>query len=103
MDATTFHDMLVTEFQLHTLPVEEQTSYVDQIGELVLQGVIVKALSALDAQHVADLDRFIDEGKNPGQVMEYLHDIIPGLSDLIHDEVIIIKNELASETDHPID
>ncbi len=98
MDATTFHDMLIKEFQLEQLTADEQKTYVDQIGELVLQGVIVKALSALDAQHVAELDRFIDEGKTPGEVMDYLHDIVPGLSDLIKDEVIVIKAELATET-----
>ena len=98
MDATTFHDMLIKEFQLEQLTADEQKTYVDQIGELVLQGVIVKALSALDAQHVAELDRFIDTGKNAGEVMDYLHDIVPGLSDLIKDEVIVIKAELATET-----
>lgn len=98
MDATTFHDTLVTEFQLDHLTPEEQNAYIDQIGELVLQGVIVKALSVLDAQHVTELDQFIDEGKNPGEVMDYLHEVVPGLSDLIKDEIISIKAELASET-----
>lgn len=98
MDATTFHDTLITEFQLDHLTPDEQKTYIDQIGELILQGVLVKALSALDAQHVAELDRFIDEGKNPGEVMDYLHDIVPGLSELIKDEIIAIKAELASET-----
>ena len=39
MDASTFHNLIVTEFNLKDLPIDEQIEYVDQIGELVLQGV----------------------------------------------------------------
>ncbi len=96
MDAAAFHDMIVKEFQLQNLSLEEQTGYVDQIGELVLQGVIVKALSALDSQHVAELDQYIDSGKSASEIMSYLRSLVPGLNELINDEVLGIKNDLAT-------
>lgn len=94
MDASTFRSTIIEEFDLKNLPEQEQSDYVNQIGELVLQGVIIKSLSAMDTDHAAELDRIIDQGKEAHEIMHYLESSIPGFEDLVRDEIQAIKLDL---------
>ena len=94
MDAATFQSTLVQEFELQNLSPEEQSDYVNQIGELVLQGVIIKSLSAMDTEHTVELDRILDQGKDIRDIMHYLESSVPGFNDLVHDEIQSIKLDL---------
>lgn len=98
MDATTFHNTIVAEFGLQSFSVEEQTQYVDQIGEIVLQGVLIKSLSMLDEDQAAMLDSMIDQEKSPEDIMNYLQTAIPGFTNLVTDEVVQVKKDLATGT-----
>lgn len=94
MDASTFRSTIIKEFELQNLSVDEQSDYVNQIGELVLQGVIIKSLSAMDTNHAAELDQIIDQGKEAHEIMHYLESTIPGFADLVRDEIQAIKLDL---------
>lgn len=94
MDASTFRSTIITEFELQNLSPDEQSDYVNQIGELVLQGVIIKSLSAMDTNHTAELDHIIDQGKEAHEIMHYLESTIPGFADLVRDEIQAIKLDL---------
>lgn len=96
MDAATFRELLVKEFNLADLPIDEQTEYVDQIGELVLQGVLIKSLAALDNDQASQLEAFIDSGKEAEEVLEFLRSAIPGFTDLVHDEIKAVQADLAA-------
>lgn len=94
MDASTFRSTIIQEFELQNLTPDEQSDYVNQIGELVLQGVVIKSLAAIDTDHAAELDRLLDQGKQPHEIMHYLESTIPGFNDLIQDEIQSIKLDL---------
>lgn len=94
MDASTFHTTIITEFALGGLSPEEQMTYIDQIGELVVQGVLIKSLSALDTGHAAQLETLIDEGKSQDEILQFLHSAIPGFNQLITDEIQSVKMDL---------
>ena len=96
MDATTFHNLLIKEFSLGDLSIDEQTDYVNQIGELVLQGVLIKSLAALDNEEASQLETFIDSGKESDEVIEFLRSTIPGFVDLVHDEIKVVQTDLAA-------
>jgi hypothetical protein len=98
MDATTFHNTIVAEFGLQSFSTEEQTQYVDQIGEIVLQGVLIKSLSILNEDQATVLDSMIDQEKSPEEIMQYLQSAIPGFTNLITDEVTQVKKDLATGT-----
>jgi hypothetical protein len=98
MDATTFHNTIVAEFGLQSFSNEEQTQYVDQIGEIVLQGVLIKSLSILDENQATILDSMIDQEKSPEEIMSYLQTSIPGFNNLVIDEVAQVKKDLATGT-----
>ena len=94
MDASTFRSTIIEEFELQNLSPDEQSDYVNQIGELVLQGVIIKSLSAMDTNHASELDHIIDQGKEAHEIMHYLESTIPGFADLVRDEIQAIKLDL---------
>lgn len=98
MDATTFHNTIITEFALGDMTPEEQMTYIDQIGELVVQGVLIKSLSALDADHATQLETLIDEGKSQDEVLQFLHSAIPGFNNLINEEIQSVKLDLQTGT-----
>lgn len=96
MDATTFHDLLVKEFNLEQLPPDEQSGYVDQIGELVLQGVLIKSLAALDADHAEQLEMVIDSGKESTEILSLLRSSIPGFEQLVTDEIKSVQADITA-------
>lgn len=98
MDATTFHDLLIKEFNLENLPSDEQSDYIDQIGELVLQGVLIKSLAVLDNDQAAQLESFIESGQEAIGILQFLQSSIPGFENLVHDEIKAVQADLAAST-----
>ncbi len=96
MDASTFHNLIVTEFNLKDLPIDEQIEYVDQIGELVLQGVLIKSLAALDADQATQLESVVDSGKEATEILAFLEGAIPAFSELVHDEIKAVQADIAA-------
>ncbi len=98
MDAQIFHDTIVKEFNLQAYPPEEQQQYIDQLGELVLQGVLMKSFSAISDEQSEQMEQALGQGMAPEQMMAMLQEMIPGFNELIMDEVIQIKTDLANGT-----
>jgi hypothetical protein len=98
MDAQTFHDTIVKEFNLQAYPPEEQQQYIDQLGELVLQGVLMKSFSAISDEQSEQMEQALGQGMAPEQMMAMLQEMIPGFNELIMDEVAQIKTDLANGT-----
>lgn len=103
MDAQQFHDTLVREFNLQAYSPEEQRQYIDQLGDLVLQGVLVKAFSAITDEQADQLEQSLDQGMSPEQMMGMLQSLIPGFSELVSDEVMQIKQDLAAASNPVVD
>ncbi len=98
MDASTFKTNIIQSFHLESVPAEEQSTYVDQLGELVLQGVLIKSLSALDAQHASELEQMVDMGREPFDILDRLQSLIPGFDDLVRDEITAIQKDIETTT-----
>lgn len=94
MDNQQFHEMLVKEFHLETYSPEEQAQYIDQLGELVLQGVLVKAFSAISDEQADQMDQIMNQNASPEQMMAALQSMIPGFAELVKDEVLQVKTDL---------
>lgn len=98
MDAQKFHDTLVQEFNLQAYSPQEQTQYIDQLSELVLQGVLLKAFSAISDEQADQMEQSMQQGMSPEQMMQMLQSMIPGFSELVKDEVMQVKRDLATAT-----
>jgi len=96
MDASLFHTTLIKEFGLESLSPEEQEDYIDQVGELVLQGVLIKSLSALSPEQALQLEAMIDAGKEQEDILHFLQTSIPSFVNLVQDEVAVVKADLAA-------
>ncbi len=102
MDAQIFHNMLVQEFNLEAYSPEEQTQYIDQLGEIVLQGVLLKSFSAITDEQADQMEEIMNQGATPEQMMTTLQTYIPGFTELVKDEVAQVKSDLATGT-APVD
>jgi hypothetical protein len=94
MDATTFHNMIIAEFGLTDFGSEEQSQYIDYIGELVLQGILIQSLSALNDAQAAELETMMDQEKESAEIMQFLQKNIPSFTDMIKNEIINVKKDL---------
>ncbi len=98
MDAQKFHETLVQEFNLQAYSPQEQAQYIDQLGELVLQGVLLKAFSAISDEQADQMEKSMEQGMEPEQMMSMLQSMIPGFAELVRDEVMQVKQDLATGT-----
>jgi hypothetical protein len=98
MDAQKFHDTLVQEFDLQAYSPQEQQQYIDQLGELVLQGVLVKSFSAITDEQADQMEQALGQGMAPEEMMNLLQSMIPGFAELVRDEVMQVKQDLANGT-----
>lgn len=103
MDAQTFNETLVKEFNLQAYSPEEQQQYIDQLGELVLQGVLVKAFTAISDEQADQMEQALGQGMQPEQMMQMLQSMIPGFNELVRDEVMQVKTDLANGTGNSTD
>jgi hypothetical protein len=94
MNATTFHNMIITEFGLTDFGSDDQLQYIDYIGELVLQGILIQSLSALDDAHAAELETLIDQEKESAEILSFLEKNIPSFTDMIKNEIVNVKKDL---------
>lgn len=97
MDATIFHNMIINEFGLSQFNSDEQTQYIDYIGELVLQGILIKSLTALNDTQAMNLETLIDQEKQPAEILSFLETNIPGFNDMIKAEIMTVKQDLTND------
>ncbi len=94
MDASTLHSTIAQEFGIST---DTDAEYIDQIAELVLQGVLIKSLTVLSESQAAQLEQLDEEGAEPSAVLQFLQSTVPNFSQIIHDEIQNVKTDLATE------
>ena len=91
MDASTFHSMIATEFGIS---VQIDKEYLDQIAELVLQGVLINSLTSLSDQQAAELESLEDSGAEPAAVVQFLQSAIPNFQELVRQEILTVKGDI---------
>jgi hypothetical protein len=99
MDATTFHNMIIAEFGLTDFGSDEQSQYIDYIGELVLQGILIQSLSALDDAHAAELETLMDQETESSEIMQFLQKNVPNFTEMIKTEMLNVKKDLQKPED----
>ena len=97
MDAKTFHNLIISEFGLSQFNSEEQLKYIDYIGELVVQGILIKSLPLLNDTHAVELESLIDTGVEPSEMFTFLASNISGFDGLIQAEIASVKNDLTDK------
>jgi len=101
MDITHFRETLVREFGLDTYPPTEQDQYVEQLGELILQGILIKAVSGMDEAQAQELETIVERDGTPEEIFTYLGSTVQNLENLLLEEIAAVQADLAKtlETD----
>lgn len=78
---------ILTSFGVDKLPAEEQADAINQIGKIIFQMVLLRVLPTMEENEVKEYEQLIDKNVEAEDLMEFLFDKVPGLLDIIAEEV----------------
>src|SRR5579872_6118865 len=86
---------IVTEWGLGGLSEQEQIDYVERIGRLIYQAVLVRSLDILSEVEQEEFDLLLDEDTTtPEDVLAFLQKKIPTFNMLLKDEIQKLKADV---------
>jgi len=80
---------------IESLPDEEKISIVEKVTTLVEKRLLVRVYESLDALRQKEFSEVLDKEDAPG-VQEFLDRHAPNLPELLEEEVLKVKQELAN-------
>lgn len=84
---------LFKELKLDDISYEERMGVLDDMSRVVVQGIWIRILENLNNEDQVALEKVLDESdEHPEQIMIFLQEKIPNLSDLIKEEIANYKS-----------
>ena len=93
---TEYHTNLINILELGDLPEEGQEQLATEVEQILEVRVLNRAYDDLPQEKSELLDSYIQEG-DPEQVMTFLQDEVPHLTQLFEEEIMKLKEELAEQ------
>ncbi len=85
------------EFGLDRLPPDKRDEALAQIGRIIYQGVLIRALDRLSEQDQRDFERLLNDHPDDEQVLtDFLEHRVPDLDAIIQDEIAQFRSDAAS-------
>ena len=86
---------IIKEWGLQSLPAEKQKDFVERIGKMMYQAILVKALDILSEKEQTEFDLLLDEdATTPNEVLAFLKSKIPTFDQLVMEERESLKEDL---------
>lgn len=86
---------IIAEWKLTNLSEQEQIDFVERIGRLIYQAVLVQSLDILSEIEQEELDMLLDEDTTtPEDVLNFLSKKIPTFNLLLKEEIRKLKGEV---------
>lgn len=90
---------VISEWGLTALSPEKQEEFVDRIGRMMYQAVLVRALDILSEKEQVEFDLLLDEDNTtPTEVLTFLKSKIPTFDILVEEERQNLKRDLLVTT-----
>lgn len=90
---------VIKEWGLESMPVEKQEDFVDRIGRMMYQAILVRALDILSEKEQVEFDLLLDEDNTtPNEVLAFLKAKIPTFEILVEEERQNLKRDLLAPT-----
>lgn len=78
---------------LNTLPEEERETMLANIGSLILESVMLRAIAGMPDADAKKLGECIATDPAPEVLLEVLQNLVPDLEDLMEEETLAFKQE----------
>jgi len=86
---------VIKEWGLQSLPPDKQEDFVERIGKMMYQAILVKALDILSEKEQTEFDLLLDEdATTPNEVLAFLKSKIPTFDQLVMEERESLKEDL---------
>ena len=77
---------LIDAFGLHTLPPEILAGQVSEIGQMIFEEMLQRALPMLSEADLVDYEKLVDRDTEPDELLNFFFQKIPNFQNLIEDE-----------------
>jgi hypothetical protein len=86
---------IVSEWGLTGMSADEQVNFVERIGRLIYQAILVRSLDILSEVEQEEFDLLLDEDTTtPEDVLAFLQRKIPTFNFLLKDEIQKLKEDV---------
>ncbi|MFA5934007.1 MAG: hypothetical protein WC795_02180 [Candidatus Paceibacterota bacterium] len=86
-------DSIIKNFGLDALPEKDREEMVISIGGAIYEAVLTRAMAIMSEADQDELEKIIDEERGPDVLLYFLGQKVPGLQDMINEEIEKMKNE----------
>ena len=84
---------LIKELGLDKLTGEQQEEIFGQIGTVLLEGIMSRAISMLSGAEKDELNKITDEENSAGKMLGFLKEKIPNFEDIVKEEIAVLKQD----------
>jgi len=97
MDTENTKEMMIKEWGLQNLPEETRDSFIERIGKLLYQAIILRAVDEMPEQDKKMLDTFMrtHAEADAASILDFLSTRIPNFAQLVTEENAKLKELLA--------
>lgn len=86
---------IIEDWGLDSLPQDKQTDFVDRVGKMIYQAVLVRALDILSEKEQEEFDVILDkDSSTPQEILAFLKSKIPTFDQLVIEERNNLKQDL---------
>lgn len=94
MTADALHRDITTIIGLDGAPKAEQERRYSEMGELLMESIMVRALGGMDDDKAEELEKFVETDPTPEEMLEHLREAAPDLDRIAEEEVRAFKEEV---------
>lgn len=81
-----FKKNIIELFEIEKLPEEKQAETISQIGNIILQSVLIRVLPALNEEEASEYDKMIEKNVEPDVLLDFFFEKIPNFLEIITEE-----------------
>ncbi|HWU24608.1 MAG TPA: DUF5663 domain-containing protein [Candidatus Paceibacterota bacterium] len=93
-DTNAMRDML----SLDELPVEQQEELLEELGELVAEGALLRAAERIPEDAKAEFGRLLDQDASEEEVAAFIETHVPDADSLVDETLADIRNDILAVT-----
>lgn len=97
MDANEIHNLIIETFNLSELPQEIQQEMIDTVGEIVVQGLVIRATEHMTQEQADEFETVLDNAADAEDVLQFIEAIIPDFDQAVVDEIVMVKERMDND------
>lgn len=94
MDKNLITRDITKEFGLEHMSEEEQNQALQDVGQAVIQGAVMRVLADMSDEDTATFESFLEKDPSPEELVAFLTEKEPRFENMLREEVEALKREV---------